>query len=109
MASLLPALNGCPAASPRKIGAYFTGDLACQQLAAFSNPKTQRSAQETNEPVIRGAVFVCEFTGHSGNEQTDRYWHGTHEGSSRFAGDGETARASGVLTLNPDPRPDPSK
>jgi hypothetical protein len=28
---------------------------------------------------------------------------------SRFAGDGKAARASGVLTWNPEPRPDPSK
>ena len=76
---------------------------------SLSEPKTNRAGPETNQPVIRGAVFVCEFTGHSGNEQVDRYWHGTHEGSSRFAGDGKAARASGVFTWNPEPRPDPSR
>src|SRR5262245_6216887 len=71
---------------------------------SLATPKTRTPAQATGDPVlIRGAVFVCEFTGHRGNEMVDRYWHGTHEGSSRFAGDHDAARASGVLTWDPDP------
>lgn len=71
--------------------------------------RANRAAPGTSEVVIRGAALVCEHTGHPGNEMVDRYWHGTHEGSSRFAGDGKAARASGVLTWNPEPGPDPSK
>jgi SAM-dependent methyltransferase len=68
-----------------------------------SDAKNNASAQGTHELVIRKAVFVCEFTGHCGNELVDRYWHGMHQGSSLFAGDIEAARASGVLTWSPEP------
>jgi hypothetical protein len=72
----------------------------------LSRERTNRAAQGPAAPVIRDAVFVCEFTGRSGNEMVDRYWHATHEGSSRFAGNGEAARASGVLTWNAEPSPE---
>jgi SAM-dependent methyltransferase len=70
--------------------------------------RANRAAPGTSEVVIRGAVVVCEYTGHRGNEMVDRYWHGTHQGSSRFAGDGDAARASGILTWNPEPGGDAS-
>lgn len=69
---------------------------------SLAEPKTRTSVPVPDAPAIRGAVFVCELTGRSGNAMVDQYWHGTHEGSSRFAGDHEAARASGVLTWNPE-------
>jgi SAM-dependent methyltransferase len=67
----------------------------------LSRQRTNRSVQQVDAPVIRDAVFVSE-TGHTGNELVDRYWHGIHEGTSRFAGDGNAARASGVMTWDAD-------
>jgi SAM-dependent methyltransferase len=68
-----------------------------------SNSKSATAAHQPHEMSIRKAVFVCEFTGHCGNELVDQYWHGKHNGSSLFAGDIEAARASGVLTWSPEP------
>jgi SAM-dependent methyltransferase len=72
---------------------------------SLSGPRKNRA----NQVEIRGAVFVCEFTGRIGNEQVDQYWHGTHDGSSRFAGNGEAARASGELTWDTEEPNDSSK
>lgn len=48
--------------------------------------------------ITRAAVFVCEAIEQYGNALVDQYWHGVHEASSRFAGDGAAARASDAMT-----------
>lgn len=63
-----------------------------------------RKNRSTQPVEIRDSVTVCEFTGQLGNEMVDRYWHATHhDGSTQFAGNGNAARASGIMTWESEP------
>lgn len=75
----------------------------------LSEDKMDRAVPGGSVTIMSGAVFVSEFTGHSGNALIDQYWHGTHELSSRFAGDGVAARSSGAMTWNSEPPGNGSK
>ena len=89
--------------------AYSSGPLDARSSVRYLDVTGAGRSSHMEELEIRRRLERYKFYHTPGNEMVDRYWHGTHEGSSRFAGDGKAARASGVLTWNPEPGPDPSK
>ena len=60
-------------------------------------PEREAAHCPGQDPVTDRAVFVCEYTGQSGNQHVTHFWHGTHSMHTQFGGDGTGAMASGQL------------
>lgn len=77
-------------------------DIGCPDglyaLAAAAAERNESSAANGEKPVIDRALILSRYVAGKRGGVVDRYWHGSHGIHTRFGGDREQVRASGVLS-----------